>query len=627
MSAARSTLTTLTLGALGVVYGDIGTSPLYAIKESFHPGHGVPLSPENVLGILSLMFWSLMVIIVVKYLVFMLRANNEGEGGIMALVALLSRRHQLDIKPALGNVFLIFLGLAGAGLLFGEGIIMPAISVLSAVEGLQVATPAFQPMVVPLTIGILLALFAFQRKGTERIARVFGPVMLVWFITLAATGLPWIIMHPSVLQAISPVHAVRFFSEHGIQGAMVLGSVVLCISGAEALYADLGHFGPWPIRTGWLAVVFPALLLNYFGQGALILEKGAEAVGNPFYGLVGGYLKYPLIIIATLAAVVASQALITGMFSLTQQAAQLGYLPRLTILHTSRERRGQVYIPKMNLILMLACLGLVAAFQESGKLAGAYGFAVTGVMLISTLLFYSVMISVWKWKKLAAIPLLVLFLAVELPYFGANVSKILHGGWIPLVIAIGVFALMSTWKRGRAEIACQMHSEARSLDDFVAEIAKAHPHRVKGTAVFMTLTQNIAPNVLLHHYRHNHSLHERVILLSILTESRPQIAGTERVRVTELDQGFVKISARYGYMETPDISEILLAAHGAGLRTDYGQISYYLGRETLVTSGVTGMPLWRKKLFGFLSRNARSATEFFNLPPDRVIEIGSQISI
>lgn len=626
LSCTRKDFAILSLGALGVVFGDIGTSPLYTIKESFNPAHGLALTPDNILGIISLIFWALTLVVTFKYLSVIFKADNRGEGGITALLALVIPKIKNGNRTRLGGT-IIFLGLFATGLLYGEGIITPAISVLSALEGLRVATPAFEPLVVPLTVGILVVLFWVQRKGTAGIGAIFGPTMLLWFIALAAVGLPWIFRHPEILSAINPMYAIRFFMANGVRGFLVLSSVVLCITGAEALYTDIGHFGKGPIRFGWYAIVFPALLINYLGQGALVLEKGAAALEHPFYGVVPEFFHYPMVVLATFAAVIASQALISGAFSLTQQAVQLGYLPRTTIQHTSRKAEGQIFVPKINWLLMIACIALVITFRESSNLAAAYGLSVTGTMVITSCFFYSIARRLWNWSVLRAGSLFVLFLIVDLAFFSANTVKIIHGGWIPIVIALLVFSVMTTWKRGREYLSRTMIGSARSLTDFLEELDRVKPPRVPGTAVFMTLTRDIAPSVLLHHFKHNQALHERIILLSIITENIPDVSNLDRVRVTEFPQGFVKIVARYGYIETPDITEILELAEGAGLTIDRKRLSYYLGRETFVISGDCRMARWRKRLFVFLSRNARSAVEFFHLPPDRVIEIGTQIQI
>jgi KUP system potassium uptake protein len=616
----------LSIAALGVVYGDIGTSPLYAIKESFHAGHGLALTTANILGILSLVFWSLILVVCVKYLGFILRADNYGEGGITALLALLMPKFEAKNHPR-ARVVVITLGLLGAGLLYGDGIITPSISVLSAVEGLKIATPAFSPYVVPVTIAILVALFSVQRGGTAWIGAIFGPITAVWFLTLILTGLPWIFRRPEILAAINPYYAINFFIENGTSGFLVLSSVVLCITGGEALYADMGHFGRKPIRRSWYTIVFPALLINYFGQGAVVLEKGSEVLDHTFFSMVSGWMLYPLVLIATLAAVIASQALISGAFSLTQQSVQLGFFPRTTICHTSRETEGQIYVPRVNRLLMFACIATVLFFQESSNLAAAYGIAVTATMVITSMLFYLVARRIWEWSVAKAGSIVVLFLIMDLAFFLANATKIAHGGWIPVTIALLILAIMSTWKRGRQVLADSVARNAVTLDQFFSRVDADQPHRVRGTAVFMTLSTDVAPSVLLHHYTHNHILHERVILLSIQSTHRPEVSAIERCRVTDLSHGFVKIVARYGFMETPDVNEILDLASGTGLKMKREDLSFYLGRETFVTTGASGMPLWRKKLFVLLSRNSRTAAEYFNLPPDRVIELGSQVLI
>ena len=622
----KKNLFKFTLAALGVVYGDIGTSPLYAIKECFNPMHGLILSVENVLGILSLVFWSLTLVIVFKYLSFILRADNKGEGGIVALLALLIPKLKED-KNNPWSRWIIYLGLFGAALLYGDGVITPSISVLSAIEGLEVATSAFQPVVVPLTIIILICLFASQRSGTATIGSIFGRATLLWFVTLIGIGLPWIIKHPTVLYAMDPRYAVSFFMEHGLKGFLVLGAVVLCITGGEALYADMGHFGKNPIRLGWYLIVFPALLVNYFGQGALILEKGRSALSNPFYGLVEGIWIYPLVAIATVATITASQALISGAFSLTQQAVQLGYFPRMTIRHTSRETEGQIFVPRVNLLLMIACVVLVLEFPASSKLAAAYGIAVTGTMAVTSVLFYFVVRKLWNWSFLKAGVLVSIFLVIDLSFMASNFIKVRDGGWVPLLIAGVIFAIMTTWKTGREAVSATLLSSSVPLEDFIQETVKAHTHRVKGTAVFMTLMRNIAPSTLIHHFKHNQTLHENVILLSILTDNDPEVSASQRVRVTEFSHGFIKVVARYGYMESPSITEILMHCEGAGLVLKTHEISFYLGRETLLPDGPTKIAYWRKKLFIFFSRNARPATEYFKIPPNQVIEIGAQLRI
>lgn len=615
----------LAIGALGVVYGDIGTSPLYAVKECFSGEHHVSATdPQNVLGILSLIFWSLSLVIVVKYLSYIMRADNHGEGGILALLALVSPKGP---ERSRGKTTLIMLGLFGTALLYGDGVITPAISVLSAVEGLGVATHTFDPYVVPITVVILVGLFLVQRRGTGDIGAVFGIATLLWFITIAAMGLPWIIRQPHVLEAINPYHAVWFFVRHGGHGFLVLGAVVLCITGGEALYADMGHFGKRPIRVAWYFVVFPALLLNYFGQGALLLARGQAAAHNPFYELVTGWLRYPVVLIATIATVVASQALISGAFSLTQQASQLGYVPRVHIVHTSHEAAGQIYIPQVNWALMLACIALVLAFKSSTGLAAAYGIAVTGTMGITSILFYSVARERWQWPVWHAALVVGVFLVIDLSFFAANVFKIRQGGWFPLLVGAGLFALMTTWKRGRLELYKVIKSQAVPLETFLQSIEIEKPYRVKGTAVFMTQDLSGTPVVLLHHFKHNKVLHEQVILLSVVTDRVPEVPPAKRVEITDRGHGFYTVVAHYGFMQTPHVPEILRCCQAAGLKIDEADTSFYLGRETLLTTGTSGMMGWRKALFAFMSRNARPATAYFGIPPNRVVELGTQIAL
>jgi KUP system potassium uptake protein len=626
---ARRADLALALGALGVVYGDIGTSPLYAIRECFGPQHGVAPSPENVLGVLSLVVWALLIVIVLKYLTFIMQADNHGEGGILALMALLG--------PASGRTpALISLGLFGAALLYGDGVITPAISVLSAIEGLEVATPRLADWVVPATALILAALFLVQRRGTAGVGAVFGPATLVWFVSIAMVGLPAIIDRPGIVAAVNPLHAFHFLAAHGFMGFLLLGAVVLCITGGEALYADMGHFGPRPIRLAWYAVVMPALLLNYFGQGALLLERcraGGDAatcaatVASPFYTLVPAWFLLPMILIAAVATVVASQALISGAFSLTQQAVQLGFVPRMKIVHTSATTEGQIYIPLVNGLLAVACIALVAVARESSNLAAAYGIAVTGTMSITSVLFYSVARRCWGWPVWQAGSLLVLFLAVDLAFFGANVAKVLHGGWFPMLAAGGVFAIMSTWRFGASWRARELAKIQMRFDDLLAALKADPPPRVKGTAVFMTQDPDGAPPALLHQLKHNQILHEQVVILTILTADAPFVPAADRVEITQIGHGFWRVVARYGFMETPAVPEVMRCAAAHGLETFRGRTSYFLGRETFVSTGRSELPRWRRALFLFLARNARSPTEFFAIPPNQVVEIGGQMEL
>lgn len=613
----------LSLAALGVVFGDIGTSPLYALKEAFSGPYSIPASPANVLGILSLIFWVLTFVVVIKYLTFIMRADNRGEGGILALLAIMS---PLGVPTLRHRSFLIALGLFGAALLYGDGVITPAISVLSAVEGLEVATPAFERFVVPITIALLVPLFLVQKRGTARVGSVFGPITLIWFIGIAATGLAEIIKHPQVFAAINPLYAADFFVRNGLHSALVLGAVVLVVTGAEALYADMGHFGIRPIRLGWYAVVFPALTLNYFGQGALLMAH-PEAISNPFYQMVPSWGLYPMVILASMATIIASQALISGSFSLTRQAVQLGYLPRVTIGHTSERAAGQIYIPEVNAVLMVSCVALVATFKESSSLASAYGMAVVGTMIITTVLFFFVAKEHWGWGILKAGLLAAIFLMIEIPFLGANMVKIVHGGWFPIVVASAVYTLMSTWKIGRKMLMENLRSRTLSVDLFLQDIATSRPARVPGTAVFMTGNLEGVPTVLLHHLKHNKVLHEQMVLLSIVTEEIPRVPESERIELRSLGSGFFRIKARYGFMETPNVPELLERCKGLGLDFRMAVTTFYLGRETLIATAKKRMARWRMKLFSFMSRNALDATAFFGIPPGRVVELGMQVEL
>jgi len=619
-------IVSLTITALGIVYGDIGTSPLYALRECFHPGHGLALSNENILGVLSLIFWALTLVVVVKYLAFIMRADNRGEGGILSLIALILPSKSSGPPPRSFR-FLIPLGLFGAALLYGDGVITPAISVLSAIEGLRVATPAFEPVILPLTVGILFVLFAVQRRGTEKIGSVFGIATMIWFLVIAAIGFPWILKRPEILYSLNPTQAIGFFTRNGLPGFLVLGAVVLCITGAEALYADMGHFGKKPIRLGWFALVFPSLIINYLGQGALILEKQESALENPFYGLVSGWQLYPLVVLATIATVIASQALISGAYSLTHQAIQLGYFPRTLISHTSKRAEGQIFIGQVNRFLMVGSIALVLVFQRSSGLAAAYGIAVTGTMAVSSFLFFAVARHRWRWPLVSALGLTLMFLAVDLAFFSANMTKFAHGGWIPILIAMILFAIMTTWKKGRDALASAMLTSAVPLEKFLSKLDRQKPTRVPGTAIFMTATEDVAPYVLLHHYKHNQVLKEQILLLTIVTKNVPYADESERVSILPANHGFYKVKARYGFMEAPNISEILIHCLGKGLIMNVDELSFYLGRETILVDGDSKLPLWRKKAFVLLSRNARPVTDYFGLPPDQVIEVGAQVSI
>ena len=616
-------LAVLSLTALGVVYGDIGTSPLYALRECFKAEYGITPTPPNILGVLSLILWSLILVVSVKYIVFILRADNRGEGGILALLALLlQQKRRADDKGR--RLALVAVGLFGAALLYGDGVITPAISVLGAVEGLEVGTPALSHIVVPITLVILFGLFMAQRYGTARVGTAFGPMMLVWFVTISALGVRSIMAAPSVLASANPWHGVLFFREHGIAGFLTLGAVVLVVTGGEALYADMGHFGKRPIRIAWFVAVLPALLLNYFGQGALLLREPAAA-SNPFYRLAPAAFMWPLLIIATAAAVVASQALISGAFSLTQQSIQLGYSPRMQIIHTSKHEAGQIYIPEVNKALMVGCLLLVIAFKNSSALSAAYGIAVTGTMAITTVLFAVVARTRWNWSLARVVSLTAFFLLIDLSFLLANIIKIEHGGWVPIVMAMGVYILMSTWKRGRIQLQEIQEAGALPLTIFLTSIEKSPPLRVRGTAIFMTSSPDGVPVVLLHHLKHNKMLHETVVLLSVQTRGIPEVAADHQLTLEKMGQGFYRLVATYGFMQSPNIPELLGRAVAEGVPVPAMDTSYYLGRERLVLTGKAKMSRWRKSLFALMSRNARSATEFFQIPPNRVIELGAQI--
>ncbi|MGZ8463797.1 MAG: potassium transporter Kup [Candidatus Deferrimicrobiaceae bacterium] len=621
----KSRLGILALGALGVVYGDIGTSPLYALRECFHGEHAVALTRGNVLGILSLVFWSLIIVISIKYLVFVMRADNRGEGGILALMSLVPP----NLRDARGGRWVLFgLGLFGAALLYGDGMITPAISVLSAVEGLHVATPFFDPYVVPITIAILVVLFLFQRKGTAGIGAVFGPVMVLWFTTLAVLGLIWSLRQPEVFSAVNPMYAVRFFMENRWMGFLALGAITLVVTGGEALYADMGHFGRRPIQIAWFAMVLPCLLLNYFGQGALLLQK-PEAAANPFFYLVGEqrWALYPLVGLATMATVIASQAVISGAFSLTRQAVQLGYMPRVAIIHTSKEEIGQIYIPSINWLLMISTIGLVLGFQKSTNLAAAYGVAVTATMAVTTLLSEVVARRLWGWSPAIVIPGAIFFLMADLSLFGANIIKVADGGWFPLAVGLLVYTLLSTWKKGRAILTERLRLGALPFSEFIATVTPSSPPRVPGTAVFMSRDPESTPTALLHNLKHNKVLHDKVVLLTVMTEEVPFIEVDERVRVEDLGKGFFRVIARYGFLQNPGVSEVTDLTKVKGLDLNVMSTTFFLSRETLIPSKTPGMAIWREKLFSLMVRNAQRPTDFFRIPPNRVVEMGMQVRL
>lgn len=620
----KTPLATLALAALGVVYGDIGTSPLYTMKEVFAVSmHPVPLNHDNVFGILSLILWSLILVVSVKYVAFIMRADNHGEGGIMALLALASRK-------AAGNVnrqaVIMLIGILGACMFYADGMITPAISVLSAVEGLEVAAPGLHRAIVPITLLVIFVLFWAQSKGTALMGAFFGPVMLVWFSSLAGLGVMNILLEPAVLNACNPWYALLFFVQNPWLAFVALGSVVLAVTGTEALYADMGHFGRKPIRVAWFVLVLPALVLNYFGQGALILHT-PEAIKNPFYLMAPEWMLYPLIVLATLATVIASQAVISGAFSVSRQALQLGYLPRMPVMQTSDRERGQIYIPRVNWGLMLAVMALVLGFKSSGNLAAAYGIAVTGDMVITTLLAGVVFHGIWGWSWLKTGVVVCLFLVVDLAFFSANVLKIPDGGWFPLLIGIIIFTLMTTWKSGRALLLSRLKKEDMALEPFIEAIGAHPPTRVQGTAIFMSPNPDGVPHALLHNLKHNKVLHEQVILLRVSIEDIPYVPLESRVTVEALSHAFYRVTVSYGFKDTPDLPEDVLLCSAHGLTIDPMDSSFFIGKETLIAVRESEMAYWREKLFIAMFRNADSVTNHFNLPPNRVVELGSQVTL
>ncbi len=619
----RAPLGISALTALGVVYGDIGTSPLYALRECFGGVHDIAVRPENVFGILSLIFWSLVIVITIKYLGYVMRADNDGEGGILALMALAigSEKGSAERNPAI-----VVLGLFGAALLYGDGMITPAISVLSAVEGLGIAAPALEHYVVPITIVILVGVFWLQRVGTARVGIAFGPIVLFWFVVLGTLGIVHIASHPAVLQAIHPGYAFGFFRENGLVGALALGSVFLVVTGGEALYADMGHFGGRPIRFAWGAVVLPALLLNYFGQGALLLENPA-AVRNPLYFMVPSWGLYPMIALGAAATVIASQAVISGAFSLTRQAMMLGYAPRLRVVHTSDAAIGQIYVPSVNWALMIATVLLVVSFRSSSAVAAAYGIAVTTTMCITTLLAGFVAWRRWGWTFPAALLLTLAFLVIDAAFLGANLVKIPDGGWVPLVVAGLVMLLMSTWKTGRAILGQRIDDRSIPIAELPEFLASEDVVRVRGTAVYLTAQARSVPLSLVENVRHNHSLHERVIFLSLSFTQSPRVSVRERVKVEDLGGGFVRVIGFYGFMEQPDVPHLLDLALAEGIDLDLDETTFVVGRETVLSSEHPGMVPWREALFAFMSRNSTKAAAFFGVPSERVLEVGAQIDI
>ena len=618
----RGSILPLTLTAVGVVYGDIGTSPLYAMRECFFGSHSVPPTHDNVLGVLSLIIYSLVLVISIKYIAIVMRADNQGEGGILALTSLLPRRN----GESLGRPALVLLGLFGAALLYGDGMITPSITVLSAVEGIKVITPIFDRYVVPISVVILFFIFSIQKHGTHRVGRLFGPVMVVWFTTISALGIRWIIQSPEVLGAVNPLHALTFFRAHGWHGFAVLGAVFLVVTGGEALYADMGHFGKRPIRLAWFCLVLPALLLNYFGQGAMLLQN-ADAASQPFFLLAPSWMLLPLVLLATAAAIIASQALISGAFSLTRQAIQLGYCPRLDIDHTSSREMGQVYVPQVNWALMVSTIVIVIGFRTSTSLAAAYGIAVSMTMVITAMLLHVVATQHWKWPLPVALLVTGTFLAIDIAFFGSNLLKVLQGGWLPLVIATFLFTLMTTWKTGRRILADRLTARAIPLEDFMAAVSAKPPVRVPGTAVFMTAQPRGTPAALAHNLRHNKVLHEYVVILTVTTQPVPHVPEESQVDVHPLGRGVFNVVVRYGFMQDPNVPDALALAREQGLVMDEEDITFFLGRETIIVTSHPGMALWREKLFVLMARNAVRATAFFRLPAERVVELGVQVEM
>jgi len=614
----------LAFAALGVVFGDIGTSPLYALRECFAESHNIPLEPANIIGILSLIFWTIMVLICFKYMAVVMKADNKGEGGILALMALASSGEQRS--SSVRRFLIVTFGLLGAALLYGDGVITPAISVLSAVEGVYYLTPALEPFVIPLAIFILNAFFLMQRFGTGRIGVVFGPIILVWFAALGLLGVHGILQNPSVLAALSPLPAYEFFQAHGFHSFVVLGSVVLVVTGGEALYADMGHFGRRPIRLAWFFVALPALVLNYFGQGAILLNN-PENISNPFYMLAPKWALAPMVVLATLATIIASQALVSGIFSITRQAVQLGFCPRLATIHTSSREIGQIYVPFVNWALFIGVIWLVLTFKNSSNLAAAYGIAVTGTMVITTLLAYEVALRRWRWGVGRAVLIFGAFLIVDLAFFGANVLKIAHGGWVPLVMAGVIYLLMVTWHKGRLILYDRLKERSVSVEEFCQRILRQPPLRVSGTAIYMAGDPSGIPAPLLHNLKHNKVLHERVAILTIQTKDEPFVPKKERVVIREIIPNLYRIVVYYGFMETPKMKHILEACRQRDIHFNVTETTFVLGRETILPSSTPGMSLWREKLFAIMSKNAQRPTAFFKIPPNQVIEVGIQVEI
>jgi len=617
----KSSKSVLALAALGVVYGDIGTSPLYTIKEIFAGAHHpVPITPDNILGILSLIFWSLIIVVTLKYVVFVMRADNRGEGGIMALMALVLRG---AADRPYAKLLMLF-GLFGAALFYGDSVITPAISVLSAVEGLEIVTPAFKPYILPIALSVLIALFVMQKYGTSKIGKLFGPIMVLWFSCLGILGLINIANSPQVLAALNPIYALRYFITDPVLGFFSLGASVLALTGAEALYADMGHFGRKPVQIAWFSLVLPGLVLNYYGQGALLLSH-PEAIANPFYLLAPSWALLPMVILATIATVIASQAVISGTFSITQQAIQLGYAPRMEVQHTSGKEIGQIYLPSMNYALLIAVAVLVVGFGSSSKLAAAYGIAVTGTMVITTLLAFVVVRKSWGWGWAPSIAVAGAFLAVDFVYFSANLVKVHEGGWFPLLLGLGVFTLMLTWKQGRQLLYKRISTEAMPLTQFIENTSSLSFNPIAGTAIFMTPNAEMTPHALLHSLKHYKSLHERVVILTVETLDFPYVEENQRVMVEQLNNNFYRVKVKFGFMDQPYLPKALESCASHGLPLELMETSFFLGRETLIPKVGSEMALWREKLFVTMFRNAGSAASYFKIPPNRVVELGAQV--
>ena len=613
----------LVIGAIGVVYGDIGTSPLYTLRTAFTGPYGLLLARENILGVLSAIVWALVIVVTLKYITLVMRADNRGEGGILAMTALVSRG--IEDRARL-RWWLVGLGIFGAAMFYGDGMITPAITVLGAVEGLGVIAPPLHPFIVPLTLVILIMLFAAQRKGTASLGAVFGPIMSIWFVAIGALGIHGILRNVEVLEAFNPGYAVRFAIDNPGTAFVAMGAVVLAVTGTEALYADMGHFGKSPIRRAWLFFVLPTLLCNYFGQGALVLSNPA-AIQNPFYLLAPGWGRLPLLGLATAAAIIASQAVISGAYSLTRAAIQMGYCPRLTIRHTSEREIGQIYVPFVNWMLLIAIVALVLGFRSSDNLASAYGIAVTMAMLIDSLLIFVVMRRIWRWAKWQAALVAAPLVAIDLTFLASNTLKIPDGGWFPLLIGGAVFTLLTTWKRGRAILMKRLAEDAMPLELFIQSIEVSPPTRVPGTAVFLTSTPDRVPHALLHNLKHNKVLHERVVLLTIVTRDIPYVSEAERGEITELGCAFFRLVARYGFKDDPDVPELLESCGRRGFAFDMMETSFFVSRETLIATVTPGMALWRERLFVSMSKNATKASEFFNVPTNRVVELGTQVEL